>query len=52
MTIKTLLAAAALTAASALSASASCSWGQQQAMSCGEGMTYDRESGSCVTVTG
>ncbi|SFE14786.1 hypothetical protein [Roseivivax sediminis] len=51
MTIKTIFAAAALTALSAASASATCDWGKQ-AMSCGDGMTYDSDKGACVTVTG
>ncbi|ETW14494.1 hypothetical protein ATO8_01255 [Roseivivax marinus] len=50
MTIKTLLAAAALTAVSAMSASAQCSWGKQ-AMSCADGMTYDSDSHACVPVS-
>ncbi|WP_157577851.1 adenylosuccinate lyase [Roseivivax halodurans] len=51
MTLKTLLTACTLTVVSAIGASAECGW-QKQAMSCADGMTYDRESGTCVVVSG
>lgn len=50
--IKTLLAAAALAIVPALSFAA-CSGHSEQAMSCGEGMVWDNETGTCVEqVTG
>ncbi|MEQ9259068.1 MAG: chitin-binding domain-containing protein [Roseovarius sp.] len=51
MNVKTIFVAAALTAASTVSAYAGCAYHKQQAMSCAEGMTYDSESQSCVPVT-
>lgn len=52
MTIKTLLAAAALTLAPAL-ATAECGFhSQKQAMSCADGMEYSEDKQSCVPVTG
>ena len=51
MKVKTILTAAALTVASAVSAYASCTYHQQQAMNCAEGSTYDSESKSCVPTT-
>lgn len=51
MQVKTILTAAALTLASAVSAYAGCTYHEQQAMSCAEGTTYDSESKSCVPTT-
>lgn len=51
MKVKTILTAAALTVASAISAYASCPYHEQQAMSCADGTTYDSESKSCVPTT-
>jgi hypothetical protein len=50
MTFKTILTAAALTVATAAGAFAMCA-DKQHAMSCGEGMTYDADSHSCVPQT-
>ena len=50
MTIKTILTAAALTVASTAGAFAMCA-GKEHAMSCGDGMTYDADSHSCVPQT-
>ena len=53
MTIKTLLAAAVLMATPVI-ASAQCMWGdhsgQEAAISCAEGMTYDAVAMECVAV--
>ena len=51
MQVKTILTAAALTLASAVSAYAGCTYHEQQAMSCADGTTYDSESKSCVPTT-
>ncbi|MEQ8876958.1 MAG: hypothetical protein RIC49_11180 [Phycisphaerales bacterium] len=52
MKMKTILTAAALTLASAVSAYAGCAYHEKQAMNCAEGSTYDSESKSCVPTTG
>ena len=51
MTIKTLLAAAALTVVPVLSYAA-CSGHSQQAMTCAEGTVYDADTGTCKVVSG
>jgi hypothetical protein len=50
MTFKTILTAAALTMATAAGAFAMCA-DKEHAMSCGEGMTYDADSRTCVPQT-
>lgn len=50
MTFKTILTAAALIVASSAGAFAMCA-DKEHAMSCGEGMTYDADSRSCVPQT-
>jgi hypothetical protein len=49
--ISTVLAALVLATAPAL-AIAECSRGHQQAMSCADGMIWDKESKSCTSATG
>lgn len=52
MKTKTLIAALALTLAPALAVAQGCSYSkQQQAMSCADGTTYDRDSNTCVPTT-
>lgn len=53
MRIKTLLAAAILTAAPAIASAMGCSYdlhGQEARMSCAEGTAWDADSGSCIPV--
>ena len=55
MTIKTLLATAALTLVTATSSFAEgCQWGKAEtaSMSCGEGTVYDADSNTCKVVSG
>lgn len=53
MTIKTLLATAALTLATATSSFAACQWGKETAsMTCAEGTVYDAETNTCQVVSG
>ncbi|WP_420567612.1 carbohydrate-binding module family 14 protein [Thalassovita sp.] len=49
--IRTILAALVLASAPAL-AIAECSRGHQQAMSCADGMIWDKDSKSCTSATG
>jgi hypothetical protein len=50
MTVKTLVAALALTTLPAL-AMAECTWGKQhQAQSCAAGTTWDATAGACVEI--
>ena len=49
--IRTVLAALVLATAPAL-AIAECSRGHQQAMSCADGMIWDKEAKSCTSATG
>ncbi|WGW03249.1 chitin-binding domain-containing protein [Tropicibacter oceani] len=51
MTIKTLIAAAALAVVPALGFAA-CSGHSEQAMTCAEGSAYDADTGTCKVVTG
>lgn len=51
MTIRVFLSATALTLASAVSAWASCSGHEKQAMSCVDGATWDSATQSCVQTT-
>ena len=51
MTIRSALASVALFLI-ASTASASCQWGDQHAMSCADGMVYDEASQSCKAVSG
>jgi hypothetical protein len=51
MTLKALLAAAALTLCPAI-ATAQCSGHSQQAMSCAEGTVWDAETQSCKVLSG
>lgn len=52
MTIKTLLASAALALTTATAGIAGCSNHSETAMSCAEGMIYDAASNSCKLATG
>ncbi|SEO67824.1 hypothetical protein SAMN04490248_10955 [Salinihabitans flavidus] len=47
MKLRVIMASLALLAAPTLAA-AGCSWHQNQAMSCAEGMVLDEETGVCV----
>lgn len=51
MTMKTLIAAAALALSPAL-AFAACSDHAEQVMTCADGMTYDANSKACVVMSG
>ncbi len=52
MTIKTLLAAAALTLSPALAMAACYEGHEKQAMSCADGTVYDTATNSCKVVSG
>lgn len=49
MTIKSLLVAAVLAVAPTLGFAQGCEHDDRQAMSCGQGMSYDADTGRCVT---
>ncbi|MGH1354771.1 MAG: carbohydrate-binding module family 14 protein [Thalassovita sp.] len=49
--IRTILAATVLASAPIL-ANAECSRGHQQAMSCADGMVWDKDAKSCTNATG
>ena len=53
MKLKVVLASAGITLAAAVSAhAAGCSsYGEKQAMTCGEGSVYDSQTNSCVPAT-
>ena len=54
MTIKTLLATAAITLVSATAGFAECQWGKAEtaSMSCADGTVYDADTNSCQMVSG
>ena len=49
--MKTILMSAAIAVASATSAFAGCAFHEKQAMSCGDGTSYDSETKTCVPTT-
>ena len=53
MKLKALMAALALTLASAMALANGCGWKEKTAQQCGEGQFYDADKGACVDqVTG